>query len=98
MQDEELSTLPGCKEVQIYRRQNSEGFANYLVKSQVTLGYTFLNIVSLPTMYTIERKRCGMIKNETTSILSDKVSKVNIYKSKYGLQRTASCKGHQNDE
>ncbi|XP_063413645.1 uncharacterized protein LOC134696028 isoform X2 [Mytilus trossulus] len=36
LMDEELSTLPGCKEVQIYRRQNSEGFANYLVKSQIT--------------------------------------------------------------
>ncbi|VDI01004.1 Hypothetical predicted protein, partial [Mytilus galloprovincialis] len=34
--EEELSILPGCKEVQIYRRQNSEGFANYLVKSQIT--------------------------------------------------------------
>lgn len=45
MQEEELSTLPGCKEVQIYRRQNSEGFANYLIKSQVNFGYTFLNIV-----------------------------------------------------
>ncbi|VDI48810.1 Hypothetical predicted protein [Mytilus galloprovincialis] len=35
LMEDELFTLPGCKEVQIYRRQNSEGFANYLVKSQI---------------------------------------------------------------
>ncbi|CAC5392363.1 KTN1 [Mytilus coruscus] len=41
--EEELSTLPGCKEVQIYRRQNSEGFAKYLVESQIICKDVFEN-------------------------------------------------------